>query len=333
MPGIGSSRFARFVLATTALFCFTASRSGFAQAPAARPQTTPMAATGLDASVAQGFPRSILSWKAVPKANPVFQGAAGDAWDAKIRERGWIVREADSWRLYYTGYNVARTDLRMLGVAVSSDGLNWTRLGDRPLVDDQWIEDMMILKHDGQWIMVAEGRGDVAHSFVSADGLQWRREGPLDIRKTSGEPIDDGPRGTPFLMFENGVWSLFYERGDAGVWLARSRDRKVFTNVSDDPVIPVGPDVYDKGAVALNQIVKIDGKYVAVLHANETRPFGPFWTTTLAVSDDLLKWTKAEANPILGNNSSSGQFVEISPGRWRLYTMHPEVRAFVPATN
>lgn len=300
------------------------------QAKAAPSQKQGQAAA-IEMSVRQGFPADLLSWNPVPRSNPVFQGAGGDAWDAKIRERGWVVRDADSWRLYYSGYNVAKTDLRMLGVAVSTDGLRWSRLGDRPLIDDQWVEDISIVKHEGQWIMVAEGRDDIAHSFVSADGLSWRREGPLDIRKTDGTPISSGPRGTPFLMFENGAWQLFYERADAGVWLARSADRKTFTNVSDDPVIPVGPAVYDKGAVALNQIVKVDGKYVAVLHANETRPFGPYWTTTLAISPDLVKWTKAAANPLVSNNSSSGQLVRLPGGGWRLYTMHPEVRAYEPA--
>lgn len=303
------------------------------QAADAAVQQKESAAAAIRTTIGQGFPEDLLRWKPIPRSNPVFQGSGGDAWDAKIRERGWIVRDADSWRLYYTGYNVAKSDLRMLGVAVSTDGLNWSRLGDKPLIDDQWVEDMMIVKHDGQWIMVAEGRDDVAHSFVSSDGLNWRREGPLDIRMKDCSPISPGPRGTPFLMFDNGAWNLFYERADAGIWLARSADRKVFTNVSDEPVIPVGPEVYDKGAVALNQIVNIDGKYVAVLHANETRPFGPYWTTTLAISPDLLKWTKAAANPIVANNSSSGQFVRLPAGGWRLYTMHPEVRAFEQARD
>ena len=276
-------------------------------------------------------PSFLKSWRAVTGKNPVFQGSAGDHWDAKIRERGWIVRVGDEWRLYYTGYNTsknAKTDLRRLGLAVSKDGLSWKRVGDKPIVDDQWIEDLSIVQHDGLWIMVAEGRDDIAHSFTSKDGIKWQREGPLDIRKANGESISDGPRGTPFIMFENGEWYLFYERGDMGVWLAKSKDRKVWTNLTDDPVIAMGPDTYDKGGLALNQILKFNGVYYAVLHANSTRPFNSFWTTTLARSKDLQHWEKVKDNPILGNNSSSGQIIAIGGGRWRLYTMHPEVRVF-----
>lgn len=276
-------------------------------------------------------PTFLTKWQAVTGKNPVFQGSGGENWDAKIRERGWIVRSGNEWRLYYTGYNPsksAKTDLRRLGLAVSKDGLSWKRSSEQPIVDDQWIEDLSILQHNGLWIMVAEGRDDIAHSFTSKDGLKWEREGPLDIRMTNGESIAAGPRGTPFLMQENGEWWLFYERGDLGVWLAKSDDRKVWKNVSDDPVIALGPDNYDKGGIALNQILKINGVYYAVLHANQSRPFNGYWTTTLARSTDLLHWEKIKENPLVANNSSSGQIIPMGSGRWRLYTMHPEVRVF-----
>ncbi|MFM7591613.1 MAG: glycosylase [Isosphaeraceae bacterium] len=281
-------------------------------------------------------PRFLAEWKPLVGKNPVFQGSAGENWDAKIRERGWVVRTADEWRLYYTGYNVSKTsktDLRRLGLAVSKDGINWKRAAGQPLVDEHWIEDLAIVQHNGLWIIVAEGRDDIAHSFISRDGLKWDREGPLDIHLTSGEPISAGPRGTPYLMFEKSEWWLFYERGDAGVWLAKSSDRKVWKNVSDEPVIPLGPGAYDKGGIALNQVLKIDGVYYAVLHANQTRPFNGYWTTTLAKSTDLVRWEKISQNPIVANNSSSGQIISLGEGRWRLYTMHPEVRVFESEEN
>ena len=104
--------------------------------------------------------------------------------------------------------------------------------------------------------------------MTSTDGRNWTDQGSLDIRKTNGKPIDPGPYGTPTAWFENGTWYLFYERGDLGVWLATSKDLKVWTNVQDDPVIAMGPEPYDKTAVAINQVVKRDGFYYAFYHAN-----------------------------------------------------------------
>ena len=144
--------------------------------------------------------------------------------------------------------------------------------------------------------MFAEGRNDIAHLLTSPDGLKWTDRGSLDIRKADGSPISPGPYGTPAAWFEDGTWYLFYERGDRGVWLATSKDRKVWTNVKDDPVIAMGPEPYDQTAVAVNQIVKRDGYYYAFYHANSERPWKD-WTTCVARSRDLVHWEKYPGNP------------------------------------
>ncbi len=276
------------------------------------------------------FPKDLVRWRAAPDA-PVFAGEGGDAWDRKIRERGWIVREGSTYHLWYTGYNDARSKERLLGHATSRDGLTWTRDPANPLVKADWVEDVCVVKADGAYWMFAEGEGDIAHLLTSADGLAWKELGPLDVRKTDGTPIAPGPRGTPTAWVEGGIWYLFYERGDNGIWLATSKDRKVWTNVQDDPVLAMGPEPYDRAAVAFDQVFKRDGVYYAIYHANSERPWKD-WTTCLARSRDLVHWEKYPGNPIVNGNRSSGMVVETPEGP-RLYTMHPDVRRFEPAVG
>ncbi|MEW4567404.1 glycosylase [Tautonia sp. JC769] len=278
---------------------------------------------------AQGFPGWLVDWEPV-EVNPVFEGAGGEAWDAKIRERGWIRREDDGlYRLWYTGYNEDRSPNRFLGHATSPDGMTWTRDPRNPINTEHWIEDMFVLRQGDLYYMFAEGKDDVAHLLVSRDGIDWTRQGPLDVRLTDGEPIPPGPYGTPTVLVKDGIWHLFYERGDQGVWLAKSTDLRVWTNVQDDPVIPLGPEPYDQTAVALNQIIEVDGVYYGIYHANAHRPWRD-WTTCLARSTDLIHWEKFAGNPIIADNRSSGIFVE-EPDGWVLYTMHPDVRRFQSA--
>jgi hypothetical protein len=281
---------------------------------------------------AEDFPGWITHWRAAPES-PVFAGAGGDAWDRNIRERGWILVEDGTWHLWYTGYNDDRSPLRMLGHASSKDGLHWTRDPGNPVHDTSWVEDMCVVRDEaGTYQMFAEGEGDIAHRLTSGDGVHWTERGPLDIRMVDGTPIAPGPRGTPTVWVEDGTWYLFYERGDQGVWLATSKDRRVWTNVSDDPVIALGPDAYDRTAVALNQVFKRDGWYYAIYHANAHQPWRD-WTTCVARSKDLVHWEKYPGNPIVANDSSSGLLVDPDgdgPRRPRLYTMHPEVRVHLP---
>jgi hypothetical protein len=271
------------------------------------------------------FPRAIVSWVPEP-ANPVFQGAGGDAWDRNIRERGWIMFEDGTYHLWYTGYNLDRSPTHFLGHATSTDGIHWTRDPANPLFKDSWVEDMCVVRDGDTYSMFAEGKGDIAHLLTSNDRVHWTERGPLDIRKTDGSAISAGPRGTPAVLVEKGVWYLFYERGDQGVWLASSKDRKVWTNVRDEPVLKMGPEPYDRTAVAVNQVVKRDGVYYAFYHANAERPWKD-WTTCVARSRDLIQWEKYRGNPIIAQNCSSAILVD-GPRGSHLYTMHPAVRIY-----
>lgn len=277
-------------------------------------------------------PWALVTWTPIA-ANPVFAGTGRDTWDRKIRERGYILVGVDgTYHLWYTGYATDRPPSMSLGHATSRDGIHWDRDPANPIFTASWVEDMCVVKHDGTYSMFAEGRNDLAHLLTSPDGLRWTEHGTLDVRKADGSPISPGPYGTPATWFEDGTWYLFYERGDRGVWLATSKDRKVWTNVKDEPVVAMGPGAYDKEAVAVNQIVKRGGFYYAFYHANSDRPWKD-WTTCVARSRDLVHWEKYPGNPIIRNNCSSAILVRTPQGQDRLYTMHPDVKVFVPSAS
>jgi len=290
---------------------------------------TALACVAQDAPPAdETFPPELVRW--VPHAaNPLFAGTGQDTWDRQIRERGYILREGDTWRLWYTGYNPARNDSKFLGYATSPDGIHWQRHAENPIVAGSWAEDMCVVRHENVYYMFAEGRNDIAHLLTSADGLHWQEHGSLDIRAASGQPISAGPYGTPTIWIEGGTWYLFYERDDRGIWLATSRDHRVWKNVQDEPVLARGPDAYDRQAVALNQVIRYRGRYYGVYHANGDAEWKGPWTTCLAASDDLVHWRKFPQNPVIRSNDSSGVLVD-DGRRLRLYTMHPSVKLWLP---
>jgi beta-1,2-mannobiose phosphorylase / 1,2-beta-oligomannan phosphorylase len=280
-----------------------------------------------DDLAAGDFPPELVDF--VPySGNPVFAGTGKDTWDRNIRERGYILREGDAYHLWYTGYNEDRSDLRLLGYATSPDGITWTRWPGNPLLRTSWVEDVHVTKRDGGYFMVAEGRDDIAHWLTAKDRVHWQEQGNLDIRYADGRPLSPGPYGTPTMWVEGPKWYLFYERRDAGIWLATSSDRKVWTNVQDEPVIARGPETYDRRAVALNQIIRRQGRYYAYYHA--TALDAPRnWTTNVATSTDLIHWKKYPKNPLVSGDRSSG--ILVYDGRqYRLYTMHPDVRVYFP---
>ena len=271
------------------------------------------------------FPDALVAFK--PYANnPVFVSGGDGAWDEVIRERGWIMRDDDRYCMWYTGH--MPEGVMRLGYATSDDGIIWQRHPDNPIHGAHWTEDVQVVKHDGRYYMFAEGLQDVAHLFVSQDGVSWRREGALDIRTRRGDPIEEGPRGTPVGWYENGQWYLFYERSDLGIWLAVSNDMGIWRNVSDDPVLLPGPEKYDSRLIAANQIVRHGDLYYIYYHGKGEE--GGNWTVNVAVSPDLVDWEKYEGNPLLPDewNLSSGIVVPDGEG-YRLYTTHGQVDLFV----
>jgi|SRR5882724_8705029 len=265
--------------------------------------------------------------------NPVFAGTDTTTWDRHIRERGWILKEDSEYHMWYTGYTNIDSE-KHLGYATSRDGFNWTKYPSNPIYSTGWVEDMCVIKSESLYYMFAEGRGDTAHMLTSADRIHWTEQGNLDIRQTNGNPIKPGPYGTPTIWKEDGneYWYLlFYERNDLGIWLAQSKDLKVWTNVQDDPVIALGPDAYDKYGVAMNQVIKYNGFYYGYYHASAYADWRE-WSTNVAVSIDLIHWKKYPGNPILKENKSSG--IMINDGRrYRLYTMHDKVNVHFPVTD
>ena len=285
-------------------------------------------------SADEPFPRELTRF-APYAVNPVFTAQGEGQWDVKIRERGWILFDKDAndqtaaWRMWYTGYDGTRKGQKKLGLATSADGVKWTAHPGGPIYDDVWIEDMMIVPHDGTLYMFAEGKGDQAHLLTSKNGVSWQRIGVLDVRKANGEPIEPGPFGTPVAYYEDGVWNLFYERRDAGIWLATSRDMKVWTNASDDPAMVPGPDAFDVDLIAMNQVFKYKGRFYASIHGSKAG--SKLWANGIAVSDDLRNWKKYPGNPLrpISENKSSGLFIHDGK-QFRFYTMHDKVHLHLP---
>ena len=270
------------------------------------------------------FPQELIQFKSISQG-PIFTGTGQETWDKQIRERGFILKEGRKFHLWYTGYSPT-SPTKFLGYATSRDGLTWQRQSSESIHPGQWVEDVCVLKWKGTYYMFAEGEGDIAHLMISKDRIHWEEQGNLDIRLREGGPIKPGPYGTPTVIRAKGLWYLFYERDDRGIWLATSTDLKTWTNVQDEPVIAMGPSAYDAHAVAMNQVIFYKGMYYGFYHASAFADWHE-WSTNVAVSADLIHWKKYEQNPILGLNQSSG--IVLKKGRgFRLYTMHRNVRVY-----
>jgi len=138
------------------------------------------------------FPRELVDFVPYEK-NPVFSGRGEGHWDEKINERGWILREDNLYRMWYTGYQP--NGAMKLGYATSPDGLAWTRHPENPLYDKHWVEDMIVVKHDDVYYMFVEGdspgpvQGVRIDLLTSADGVRWKLPRPTSAQTRTEPPV------------------------------------------------------------------------------------------------------------------------------------------------
>lgn len=309
------------------LGCFACFLVTIAQAAFAQPQAV---AKKKSAATSADFPPELVNWSPGPN-NPIFTAEGPGKWDAKIRERGWILRDGDTYKLWFTGYDGTREGIKLLGLATSRDGVHWTRSLKNPVYRDHWVEDMSVVRRGDTYYMFAEGAAENhAEMLTSTNGIDWKWNGELDVRLADGKRAAPKPCGTPTVWIENDVWYLFYEWLDKGVWLATTKDplSRVWTNIRDEPVLSPGPAEYDKEMIAADQIIKYGNAYFAFYHGSGSGGDVPrTWNTDIARSSDLVHWRKYPGNPIVDDNKSSGIVVPAGRG-FRLYTMHDRIDLF-----
>ena len=163
---------------------------------------------------------------------------------------------------------------------------------------------------------------------TSADGLSWKKEGPVlapDPRAGEGSYI----AANGFALFDRGQFWYWYQAGPRNtprLGLARSPDGRHWRK-ADFPVIDFGPrGSWDERAIADPYVLAMEGYfYLFYLGENRARQ----QRLGLARSLDGESWQKLRSNPIL-DLGTYGAFDEMGLGEpavwiahgyyWMLYT-------------
>ena len=112
-------------------------------------------------------------------------------------------------------------------------------------------------------------------------------------------------------------------------------------NVQDEPVLRPGPEDYDRDSIALNQVIKHGNRYYTYYHGSAdpsrdekrgpNEPRRPtLWSTSVAVSDNLIHWKKYSKNPLFPVSANKSSGILVHDGKqFRLYTTHDKVDVHV----
>ena len=274
--------------------------------------------------------------------NPAVVTGNENTWDAHTVFLPEVIDEGSKYYMYYTASKNVLTTPLSIGLASSLDGKNWTKYGNRPILQGDGkgynansIGDTRILKDGTYWIMYFNAReypGPGPGPFVGRATAKTP-EGPWAMDE---EPVltigndsswDAGFVSPSDILKVNGKYYLYYSGGTAYIpaygfhhvhqlGLAISEDGIHFEKYDDpnttvalysdsDPVIHVGEaGSYDSGMAWEASVLRTTFGFEMFYTADPD-----VWTgerICYATSPDGINWIKDPKNPIYAEVSDGG---------------------------
>lgn len=148
-----------------------------------------------------------------------------------------VYKEGNNWYMIYTGWdgltsppnNNPGQSVIGIKLATSSDGINWTRtetivipLGTDPEYDSARVEDGVLYKFDGRWVILYSCFGGPGTDHWSIQAAYNNNESPDSAFTKVTQPYFELKSGNwdaflvacPFLYFHEGEWLLYYQGGN-----------------------------------------------------------------------------------------------------------------------
>lgn len=243
--------------------------------------------------------------------NPVLKTGSSGAWDSKQVSHPRLLFDGKLYRMWYAGSN---DTCRQIGYATSTDGVNWTKhidnpilkIGQRGAIDDLIVSPGAVVYDGSRYLMYYTARsianaGTICRA-TSPDGITWTKDDANNPVLKRGDPgwwDDYGLSAGPVLK-QSTKWKMWYNgfRSDTRWYtgLAVSSDGVHWTkDTLNNPLLEFGaPGTWDEYEQWIADILPDSSYYEAFYFGNtKQRAIG------YAVSRDGIAWGKYEGNPIL----------------------------------
>jgi len=157
----------------------------------------------------------------IPFNDPALYTGSSGEWDSYAVTDGVVLKENNSYKMYYRGTNV-HDGYAAIGLAISSDGINWEKYSNSvmtPEGNEIAIGPEDIIKVNSEYYlyynMLNNGKLAIGLAF-SNDGINWTRYqgNPIMYPTSSWEG-----NGTYFssIIYENGIYKMVYTNAYASI--------------------------------------------------------------------------------------------------------------------
>jgi len=171
-----------------------------------------------------------INW--IKHTAPVLQVGAATQWDNGFLEGPSVIKEGGVYKMWYCGYDAVvdgnGTDgLANIGLATSSDGINWTKHPNNPIFttgtntwDSHYVQDPHVINDNGVYYMWyggndVEGYGQQVGLATSNDGIAWTKS-PMNpvLQKGSANDWDANTASFPSVLKGDNSYEMWYTGKD-----------------------------------------------------------------------------------------------------------------------
>jgi hypothetical protein len=192
------------------------------------------------AVIGLAWSEDLLNWKV---GAPILTPDPHAAWEAGGLYKPYLVKQGDTYLLFYNAKTTGKPWIEQTGLATSTDLKTWTRYGGNPILtagppgslDDRFASDPCVVTHKGLWAMYYYGlarKDGKARELLALgrDPHRFEKTGDILVDVGGAGSIDDDYAHKPSVISRGGDLYHFYcavsgkwPNDVRGISLARSR--------------------------------------------------------------------------------------------------------------
>lgn len=187
------------------------------------------------------------------ESNPVLRQGEVGSWDDRAVSMPYITNDGNALCMIYSGSGKGGG----FGLAMSEDGVTWSRYGDKPLLRGLGGSmDPCLRKFDGQYILWYCGEQGNSYRILRAtspDGIKWTKHPQPVLSLGAKGDFDETSHAGPVVLKVEDVFYMFFLGGGTNGWkagLATSQDGIHWIKSETNPILDVGgKDDWDGGSL------------------------------------------------------------------------------------
>ena len=176
---------------------------------------------GRDGKIGLAVSENGIDWVRYEK-NPVFNSDDPDAWEASVLDI-WLLKQDSMFFMYYAGMRKDLPNAYRIGLATSSDGINWERHakpilteGDSGAWEDWLVAELCVQKIGDKYHMWYTGGSYETPSPLgigyasSIDAIKWNKYPDNPVLERDQDAWDKQYIFDPIVLFNDSIYHMWY---------------------------------------------------------------------------------------------------------------------------